>query len=187
MIPEEERRRYRQTIAILRDDWDAYVVEQRAMITDGDRRWHMWEILGLALWAGGRMEASLEAFRQGLVEHPAQRDLENREAEVLAVLGRTGEALALLDRLAAEEPHGKTVALRGWIRRESDPAVAAADYDAALALDPEQPVARVGRGLLRLAAGDLEGARADIAPFSHCGWSEAADALARLKAAEAGR
>lgn len=184
-IPAAEQRRQRQSIALLRDDWVAYEIEQAAMIAEGHREPHAYEVLGLARWAAGDLPGALEAMVEGQRQHPGHRDLANREAEILDVLGRRHEALRLLDRLIEALPHAKSIALRGWIRREAEPAAAAADYEAAIALEKDQPVARVGRGLQRLAAGDLAGARADLQPFTHCGWTEAAAAWQRLLAAEA--
>ena len=59
---------------------------------------------------------------------------------------------------------------------------AEADYEASIQLEADQAVARVGRGLLRLERGDIEGARSDLKPFTHCGWTEAADAWRRFLA-----
>lgn len=185
LLPADELRRERQTVALLRDDWVAYATAQEEMVRDGARQVWSWETLGLAWWGAGDMQRSLQAFREALIDHPGHRELTLREIEVLDVLGHTLEAIGRLDALdAAGPPHGKTLALRGWMRRRSDPATALADYEAALAVDPDQPIARVGRGIQRLEAGDLAAARADIAPFSHCGWTEAAHAFARLRAAE---
>lgn len=184
-LPADEIRRERQTISLLRDDWHSYAEQQAAMIAEGARQVWSWEVLGLAWWAAGKLDLALQALSDGLADHPNHRDLELRRAEVLGAMGRTEDALGHLEMLASEgPPHAKTLALRGWMRRAQDPGAAAADYAAALALDPEQPVARVGRGLQRLDAGDRAGARADLEPFTHCGWTEAADAWARFRASE---
>lgn len=183
VIAPDERRRQGQSIALLDDDWVTYAREQAAMVADGAREPWAWETLGLARWAAGQLEASLEAFVAGQVDHPGNLDLANREAEMLAALGRRDEAIALLSTLS-ERGSAKSLALRGWIRREAAPVAAAADYAAAIAIDPEQAVARVGRGVQRMEAGDLAGARADLQPFTHCGWDEAAKAWARLRALE---
>ena len=183
ILEPDELRRERQTVALLRDDWATYADMQAEMISDGLREAWAYEVLGLARWAAGALDLALVALQTGQEAHPGHRELALREAEVLAAMGRGVEALDLLNRLAAEgPPHSKTIALRGWQRRLTDPQAAAEDYEEALALDPEQAVARVGRGLMRLSAGDREGARADLAPFSHCGWTEAAEAWRRFKA-----
>jgi tetratricopeptide (TPR) repeat protein len=185
-LPPDEIRRNRQTIALLRDDWATYAQYASARVEGGEREPWAWETLGLAWWAAGRLDLSLEALREGLALHQGNRDLELRVAEVLEAQGRHAEALAHLDALAGGPPHAKTLALRGWFRRLEAPDLASADYAAALALDAEQPVARVGRGLMRLEAGDREGARADLQPFTHCGWTEAAEAWRRYQAGEPG-
>lgn len=182
LLDADELRRERQTVALLRDDWSTYADMQAEMIADGNREPWAWEVLGLARWAAGALDEALAALREGQAAHPEHRDLRLREAEVLAAMGRADQALELLNQLAdAGPPHSKTLALRGWFRRVEEPSAAAADYAAALALDPEQAVARVGRGLQRLDAGDREGARADLEPFTHCGWTEAAEAWRRYK------
>lgn len=186
-LPPDEIRRNRQTVALLRDDWVTYAQYASARVEGGEREPWAFETLGLAWWAAGRLDLSLEALREGLALHPGHRDLELRVAEVLEALGRHEEALAHLDALiAGGPPHAKTLALRGWFRRAEAPELASADYAAALALDAEQPVARVGRGLMRLEAGDRAGARADLQPFTHCGWTEAAEAWRRYQAGEPG-
>lgn len=183
-LPPDELRRERQTLSLLRDDWVAYAGAQAEMIADGAREPASFEVLGLAFWAAGQLDRALQALHDGLQAHPGHRDLALRTAEVLEAQGQHEEALSTLEGLSQEgPPHSKTLALRGWLRRQGDPAAAAADWAAALDLDPEQAVARVGRGLQRLDAGDLAGARADLAPFTHCGWTEAADAWARYCAA----
>lgn len=185
VLEPDEIRRERQTVALLRDDWVTYANMQAEMISDGLREAWAWEVLGLAWWAAGDLDRAMAALEAGLTEHPGHRELALREAEVLAARGQQDEALARLEALAAQgPPHAKTLALRGWHRRHRDAAAAAADYEAAIALEADQPVARVGRGLQRLEAGDREGARADLKPFKHCGWTEAAEAWRLFKAGE---
>jgi tetratricopeptide (TPR) repeat protein len=177
-------RRIRQSIAILRDDWDAYAAEMASVMDAGERPWWNFEILGLAYWAGGRLNDAIATFEQGMAEHDNRPDLALRHVEVLAAAERTDDALAAVEALlASDTPPPKALALRGWLRRASAPADAAADYRAALELDPEQAVARVGRGLMRLDAGDLDGARSDLHPFRYSGWQAAWDAWTTFCAA----
>ncbi|MCB9766390.1 MAG: tetratricopeptide repeat protein [Alphaproteobacteria bacterium] len=176
-----ELRLRRQALATLVDDWSTYADIQEESIAAGNRRVGDFEVLGLARWAAGQMERSVQAFVDGLTAYPGERSLADRQAEVLGAMGRVDDAVALLDRLIQEDPApAKSWALRGWVRRHTDPEAAAADYAQALARDPEQPVARVGRGLQYLDAGDRVGARADLAPFVHSSWQEAVDAWQRF-------
>ena len=63
--------------------------------------------------------------------------------------GDVARARAELDRLIAERPTADALALRGVLRGNGgDLAGAAADFDAALRLDPAQPEARAGRQTL---------------------------------------
>lgn len=182
-----ERRRLRQSVALLRDDWVTYATVQEATVFEGGRHPWDWETLGLARWAAGDLEGSLRAFEDSTADHPGHREIALRAVEVLFAMGRREEATARIEALAAAGPaHAKTLAWRGWMRRDADPVAAAADYEAALVVDPAQPVARVGRGLLRMAAGDRAGARADLSPFTHCGWADAAEAWRSFCATEAG-
>ncbi|MEL6350098.1 MAG: tetratricopeptide repeat protein, partial [Myxococcota bacterium] len=172
----KEVRKLRQSIALLRDDWDAYATHQQEIVDEGERNPWDWETLGLSYWAAGNLQGGLDAIHRGLGDHPGNRDLAHRAAELMDALGQTDDAIAYLtDLIAADPTHPKSWALRGWVRRARAPDLAAADYRAALEIDPDQPVARVGRGLQRLDAGDRDGAREDLKPFAHCGWQGAAD------------
>lgn len=183
-IAPDAARRIRQSIAILRNDWDRYAAEVHTQMEEGERPWWNFEILGLAYWAGGRLDEAIATFAQGMAEHDHHPDLALRHVEVLAAAGRTDEALqALLPLLAQPEPPAKAFALRGWLRRSTDADAAAIDYRKALTIDPEQAVARVGRGLLRWAEGDLDGARSDLEPFRYSGWQDAWDAWTHFCAA----
>lgn len=181
-LPPAQVRSLRQSIALLREDWDAYAAEVRGIIDEGDTSWFHFEVLGLSLWAAGRLDDAAAALSEGLALHPGLRDLELRRVEVWDAAGRRDDALTALDLLLAPEAseesrsHAKTWALRGWLRRETDAEGSAADTARALALDPGEAVARVCRGVGRMEAGDIEGARADLKPFSHCGWAAAAEA-----------
>jgi len=177
VLDDAAARRVRQSIALLRADWDGYAAEMAAVMDSGERPWWNFEILGLAYWAGQRLDDALATFEQGMAEHDNRRDLALRRAELLAAMAREDAALVALNALLSEAgPAPKAWALRGWLRRDSDPDAALVDYDAALSLDPEEAVARVGRGLQRWKAGDLEGARGDLEPFRYSGWADAWEA-----------
>ncbi len=178
-------RTLRQSIALLRDDWPAYAAEVRATIDEGDTSWWHFEVLGLSLWAAEDLSGALGVLNEGLAHHPDHRDLELRRVEVLDALGRVSEAITELDRLSVTDPsHAKTWALRGWVVRETAPTEAAERYGQALVHNPEEPVARVGRGLQRLERGDVDGARADLEPFARCGWAAAWDAWCLFSAGQ---
>ena len=167
-------RRVRQSIALLREDWDGYAAELAGVLEGGERPWWNFEILGLAYWAGGRLDDALSTFEHGMAEHDNRRDLVLRRAELLAAMDRGVDALEALDGVVSQSnPPPKAWALRGWLRRDTDPEQAAQDYNLALAADPDEAVARVGRGLQRWTAGDLEGARGDLEPYRYSGWEDA--------------
>lgn len=72
-------------------------------------------------------------------------------------------ALADLDRACAMGPQAACFALRGRVREASGQRAAALqDFDDALRLDPAQAEARLGRAWAREAAGDRDGAIADL-------------------------
>lgn len=170
-------RRVRESIAILRNDWDAYTAEVAAVLAGGEREWWNFEILGLGQWAAGRIPDAIETFERGLAEHPGQPDLALRRVEALAAAGNVPAAREGVAAILREpNPPAKAWALRGWLARNDDPAAAAQDYEQALTIDPLQAVARVGRGLQRLAAHDLAGAFHDLSPMRYCGWQDAWDA-----------
>lgn len=181
LIPARELLQRRQALALQRgEDWTRYAELQREIIDVVEARYDHWEVLGLSWWAAQDLERSIAAFEEGLSRHPGERELENRLAEVLHAAGRGEDARALLDRLIAEDPaNAKSWALRAWVLWEQAPAQAESDLAEALARDPEQAVAQVTRGLLRLAAGQLEQAGADLAPHRHSPWAEARAAYQR--------
>lgn len=98
----------------------------------------------------------------------------------LARLGRYGEAIAYLDRVA--EPDARTLTYLGFAKRKSgDVAAAFPHYRKALALDPGFVVARAYLGEALLTTGDVAGARHELEEIArHCGTTCAAyDELAR--------
>jgi protein O-GlcNAc transferase len=111
-----------------------------------------------ALRADGS-ESEREAARVALAR------VANREGILCAERGQTDRALFLFRRAAHldaswSSPH---VNLGAVLVRMSMAERAAAAFDRALALDPENPTAYENRGLLRKEQGDLEGARSDLA------------------------
>lgn len=183
VVPEEVTRSMRMSIALQQRDWAAYERLFAEAFAHMEHTPEAWETLGLARWATGHTPEALREFEAGLRDHPGHPDLRRRRAELLYELDRPHEALAVLDDLVADHPNdARARALRGWLRRHPDPEGAAEDYRAALAIDETCVVARVGRGVHRMEAGDLAGARADIEPFRHSGWAGAVQAWERLVA-----
>ncbi|WP_433433597.1 tetratricopeptide repeat protein [Nonomuraea sp. CA-141351] len=121
----------------------------------------------------GRYEAAMELVRQAIDlaevdlagEHPIHRlVLYANRAQLLAVAGRTEEALADYTRAIEADPGYPDYYLeRGnLLHRLGRPDEALADYEAVMRLSPPFPEAYYNRAELRFASGDLDGARADL-------------------------
>lgn len=98
----------------------------------------------------------------------------------MARLGRYGEAIAYLDRVA--EPDARTLTYLGFAKRKAgDVAAAFPHYRKALQLDPGFVVARAYLGEALLITGDVAGARHELDEIARrCGTTCAAyDELAR--------
>ncbi|MEV4114221.1 tetratricopeptide repeat protein [Nonomuraea sp. NPDC049695] len=121
----------------------------------------------------GRHEAATELVRQAIDlaetdlpdEHPIHRlVLYANRAQLLAMAGRTEEALADYTRAVEADPGYPDYYLeRGNLLHRlgrSDEAVA--DYEAVMRLSPPFPEAYYNRAEVRFASGDLDGARADL-------------------------
>lgn len=122
-----------------------------------------WRRLGLARLEDGDAEAAADALVQALERSPQSAPLLNDLGYVLGRhLGRTDEAIALLERALAADPACVDAFVnRGMLRQQSGELDAALeDYERALALQ-DVPEARLNRGLLRLAGGDFAGAWPD--------------------------
>ncbi|MEV1171343.1 tetratricopeptide repeat protein [Nonomuraea sp. NPDC049784] len=121
----------------------------------------------------GRHEAAMELVRQAIDlaevdlagEHPIHRlVLYANRAQLLAMAGRTEEALADYTRAVEADPGYPDYYLeRGnLLHRLGRPDEALADYEAVMRLSPPFPEAYYNRAELRFASGDLDGARADL-------------------------
>lgn len=109
----------------------------------------------------GAPQLALESFNEQIVETPGNPQLYLERGEAYDMLGRDDEALADYDRGFArvgQEPppkRGRPMALRGVIKLErGDVAGATADFDTAIANDPNDPVGWYWRGELWMRSGD---------------------------------
>ncbi|WP_431931828.1 tetratricopeptide repeat protein [Nonomuraea jabiensis] len=121
----------------------------------------------------GRHEAAMELVQQAIDlaetdlagEHPIHRlVLHANRAQLLAMAGRTEEALADYTRAVEADPGYPDYYLeRGnLLHRLGRSEEALADYEAVMRLSPPFPEAYYNRAEVRFAAGDLDGARADL-------------------------
>jgi tetratricopeptide (TPR) repeat protein len=120
------------------------------------------EVMDLrAMQAQGDHAGALSKVAPLLAKHPVNRDLLLIAAHSLRMTQRTDEALAMLDRLAAQQPHYSQMLLeRGLchVARRDAPA-ALADLRGAVAANPALPMAwRMIEGLSKM-TGDAEGAQ----------------------------
>ena len=108
----------------------------------------------------GALDAALELLLRARLADPDDASLMTTTAQVLRRLGRTSEALALLDRAVALAPGDSVVWLeRGFAFDAGGALLAAAEnYAQALRLDPQSAAAHAG--LAMLAARQAEGAAA---------------------------
>ncbi len=125
------------------------------------------EIMGqaAALWVLAREdELALKALDRALVWRGNSSLLHLDRAHVLAGLRRFGEARAAVELvLSIDELSAEAYALRAMINRhDGNRAGADSDIANALALQPDQPHALIERARAQAAAGELEGARADL-------------------------
>lgn len=108
----------------------------------------------------GQSEAAYQAYTKALESDPSSRQAALAKAATLLDLGRSSEALQVLQSLpsaAADEPERCTLLCLAWIAQKHGEAAVLAQRDALTALagwnveDPER-IARVAEGLLRSSA-----------------------------------
>ena len=104
----------------------------------------------------GNIEGALDQYRRVLRAQPNFHDARFNRALLLQRLGRLDEALADLEAMPAGHPPDARVhsARGGVLRALGRLKEAAAAFDAALAVDPQRPVALHGRARVALEAGE---------------------------------
>ncbi len=129
-------------------------------------RWLTTELLAASFCfqSQGRLDAALEVARQAAVQSPAFGFAQVRLAELEFGSGRVGAAQAALHRgLALSPRHASAVALDGFLLAARERFEAARQrFEEAIQLDPALGDAWVGRGLVRIRAGDRAGGRIDL-------------------------
>lgn len=104
-----------------------------------------WNNLGTALAAAGDFAAARAAVAVAVDLDPGDGLARLNLARYTLHAGDAAGARALLDALVAEAPTADALGLRGVVRGNAgDLAGAAADFEAALRIDPRQPEARAG-------------------------------------------
>lgn len=113
-----------------------------------------WNNLGTALAAAGDFAAARAAVAQAVGMAPDDGLARLNLARYALHAGDADEARAMLDALVIEEPSADALGLRGVVKGNTgDLAGAAADFEAALRINPAQPEARAGlRQIQRLRA-----------------------------------
>jgi len=119
-----------------------------------------------ALQGMGELDLALQFCEQGLDRNPGSRDLRFAKSTLFARMGRTSEAIALIDELLREDPSAPGI----WTNKGSilcnymgDPEGAVACFDKALEIDDRLSTAWANRGTalsklgrLKEALGSLE-------------------------------
>ncbi len=140
---------------------------------------------------GGRAALARQAIELALQYDPDKAAYLVDRGRILAEQGNHGEALLDLDRALALDPNDDdAIAFRASALRHLGRAKEAlAAINQALVLNPGNPSARLERGILLLATGDREGARADwlYAAREHRGTPAGDAAQARLQQMELSR
>jgi tetratricopeptide (TPR) repeat protein len=113
--------------------------------------------------AGALSELSDFLRRQGRADEARQRLDEAREAAARS--GDDGLIAGIERKRGAASGPTDLVAAAEAAFQQGRPRDALAQYDRALAADPDSRRARHGRGRTRLALGDLDGAEADLSPL----------------------
>ena len=131
-----------------------------------DSRVNPADILGQAANAWLLAERDDEALRlidEALVMAPDAPELHVDRARILAHHGQYEAALANLDKALASDPtDDDALAFRASaLRRQGRLVDALADATTALEINPDNASARLERGIIRKALGDLEAARGD--------------------------
>ena len=110
-------------------------------------------------------ESALTDIRAVKALNPTDIETRRREVAILVILGRVDEASTAVDALAEREPGNTSVLqLVASVKEETaDYAAAEAALTTILEADPEHAPVRLSRADVRAKAGDLEGARADMA------------------------
>lgn len=113
--------------------------------------------------AKGDIEAGVADLRKVLQSKPGDKMTTAVVVEKLVQLDRTDEALRLVDETIEDQPSEEMFKLRALLhQRMGNNAAATADLDAALKLQPKDPIALLQRAELSLSEKDVASAKADL-------------------------
>ncbi len=122
-----------------------------------------WSNLGVVLLERGELDDAAEAFERALSIDPTLLDARRNLADLWIRLRRFGAARAQLMRLVQLTDDGRAEGQLAYCELRLDrPAAARARAERVLAVDPDEPHARLVRGLVHARAGRLDSAVADL-------------------------
>ena len=111
----------------------------------------------------GDVEGAIEDMEVVLIAEPSNRMIAAEVVGKLAETGQVDRAIGLLDRMLAKEKSEGVYRLRALLHQQSGNLdQAKADLDAALQMQPTDPLALLQRSELRLNNRDVAGAKADL-------------------------
>lgn len=141
---------------------------ERQRVIDAPRDAFRWANLGSALDAHEMNHEALQVYERALELDPALTETRYNRAIVLEFVGRAGDALVELQRVATDRPDFAPVFFRiGDLQlREGRDEEARAAFERALQLRPDDAAVRRSLGSALLALGDVEGAVRELTAVS---------------------
>ncbi|MFM8331300.1 MAG: FecR domain-containing protein, partial [Candidatus Methylumidiphilus sp.] len=123
-----------------------------------------WTALSYARQAEFDLHGALDAADTAVQHAPENALARARQAELLAALGRRGEAQDAAEKAAALNPRlSRAQTVQGYAQLNlMDYDAAQQSFQRAISLDNADPLPRFGLGLAKIRGGDLEGGTADL-------------------------
>lgn len=123
----------------------------------------MYSVRALVLMGKGQRDAAGKEVDAMLAANPDNPFAASVAGDMLRMLGREGEARALVERSASTRPTPMALFQRSEMRPLGDTAGRLADLDESLRMEPGFGPSLTARAMLRAATGDADGALADAA------------------------
>jgi tetratricopeptide (TPR) repeat protein len=151
-------------IAVVQNEKDEALRLARSAIELSPGSAGAWIALSYAQQASFDLDGARRSLEEAVKLDPQSPTAHARLAEIWLSLGKLGEALAEANEAARLNPdHARTQTVEGFAYLAQVNTKAAQEaFQRAIALDPADPLPRLGLGLTRIRTGDLDGGRREI-------------------------
>ncbi len=151
-------------IAVVQNEKDQALRLAQSAVESSPASAGAWIALSYARQASFDLDGARQSLQEAVKLDPQNATAHARLAEIWLSFGKVREALAEATEAARLSPdHARTQTVQGFTYlAQLKTKVAQEAFQRAIALDPADPLPRLGLGLARIRAGDLDGGRREI-------------------------